>query len=70
MYFLVDSLSYIGRWLLMHGSNEKIIKPDSLKTIMKISIVFSLTPHYMNWQILLRHLMKFTGFLNQVVNII
>lgn len=46
MYFLVDSLSYIGRWLLMHGNKAKIIKPESLKTIMK-ELVKELNNHYL-----------------------
>ncbi len=46
MYFLIDSLPYIGRWLLMHGNKVKIIKPDRLKTIMK-QLVNELKNHYL-----------------------
>jgi predicted DNA-binding transcriptional regulator YafY len=35
MYFLINDLDYIGRWLLMHGDKAEIVKPDKLKTVMK-----------------------------------
>ncbi len=46
MHFLIDSLTYIGRWLLMHGSKAEIIKPDRLKTVMK-ELVTDLKNHYL-----------------------
>ena len=35
MKFLTSSLSYFGRWLLMHTDNVRIVSPDELKVIMK-----------------------------------
>ena len=45
MYFLIDDLHYIGRWLLMHGDKAEVVKPDRLKTIM-LELVDELKNHY------------------------
>lgn len=46
MYFLMDSLPYIARWIVSYGNKAEIISPESLKKEM-VEIVTELKEHYL-----------------------
>jgi predicted DNA-binding transcriptional regulator YafY len=47
MKFLISSLSYFGRWLLMHTDSVQVESPASLKDIMK-ELSEKLSAHYIS----------------------
>jgi predicted DNA-binding transcriptional regulator YafY len=45
MYFMIDSMDYMARWIIMHGSKADIISPQKLKDAVK-ALVQELYLHY------------------------
>ncbi len=45
MYFMIDSLEYIARWIIMHGNKAEIISPSKLKDNVK-ALAKELYLHY------------------------
>ena len=46
MYFMVDSMDYIARWVLTHGSKAEIVSPQKLKDLVT-GYVKDLKKHYL-----------------------
>lgn len=47
MYFMTDSMEYMARWIIMHGSKADIVSPKKLKDAVRI-LVEELHTHYSN----------------------
>jgi len=45
MYFMIDSMDYIARWIIMHGSKAEIISPQRLNEIVR-ALVQELYQYY------------------------
>jgi predicted DNA-binding transcriptional regulator YafY len=45
MYFMIDSVEYLARWIIMHGSKAEIISPKKLKDIVR-ALAQELYQHY------------------------
>ncbi|HJX71292.1 MAG TPA: WYL domain-containing protein [Bacteroidales bacterium] len=45
MYFMIDSMEYMARWIIMHGSKADIVSPKKLKDIVR-DLVQELHLHY------------------------
>ncbi|MBN2213093.1 MAG: YafY family transcriptional regulator [Bacteroidales bacterium] len=45
MYFMTDSMEYMARWIIMHGSKADIVSPEKLKDVVR-DLVKDLNMHY------------------------
>ena len=45
MYFMIDSMEYMARWIIMHGSKAEIISPSKLKDNIR-ALALELYQHY------------------------
>ena len=45
MYFMIDSMEYMARWIIMHGSKAEIISPSKLKDNVR-ALALELYQHY------------------------
>ena len=45
MYFMIDSMEYIARWIIMHGSKAEIISPQKLKVSVR-ALAQEIYQHY------------------------
>ena len=45
MYFMIDSMPYIARWIVMHGNKAEVVSPEELKKEIR-ELVRELEEHY------------------------
>jgi predicted DNA-binding transcriptional regulator YafY len=47
MHFMIDSMEYIAKWIMMHGNKAEIVSPQKLKDLVR-NLVKELKDHYLD----------------------